>query len=216
VLRALLSLPEVEEICELRGRFGVMAFHGGNLERTTDVIAAEVSRRTGASLYAVVQHAPLRRHVPSVAFDPDHSPALTRFLGRVDTVVAVHGYGREDRFRDLLLGGRNRALARHLAAHLRRELPDDYVVVDRLSGIPAGLRGLHPRNPVNLPAAAGVQLELPPTIRWHREARNWSDHDGTPRAPHVTRLIDALSDAVGSWTGAAGTRGPIVVGPRSA
>ena len=45
VLRSLLERPEVTEICELRGSFGLMAFHGGNLERTTDIIAAEVAER---------------------------------------------------------------------------------------------------------------------------------------------------------------------------
>ena len=29
----------MSEVCELRGTFGLMAFHGGNLERATDVIA---------------------------------------------------------------------------------------------------------------------------------------------------------------------------------
>ena len=33
----------------------------------------------------------------------------------VDVAVAVHGYGRAGRFTTLLLGGRNRALAAHVA-----------------------------------------------------------------------------------------------------
>jgi phage replication-related protein YjqB (UPF0714/DUF867 family) len=40
MLREFLARPEVTERCELRGRFGLMAFHGGNLERTTDAVAA--------------------------------------------------------------------------------------------------------------------------------------------------------------------------------
>ena len=28
--------PGVEEVCELRSTFGLMAFHGGNLEQATD------------------------------------------------------------------------------------------------------------------------------------------------------------------------------------
>ncbi|MDE0163214.1 MAG: hypothetical protein OXL98_15945 [Acidimicrobiaceae bacterium] len=49
---------------------------------------------------------------------------------------------------------------------------------------------------MNLPSGAGVQLELPPTIRWNKQARNWSDHDGTPRAPQVSTLIDTLARAI--------------------
>ena len=65
MLRSLLERPEVTEICELRGSFGLMAFHGGNLERTTDIIAAEVAERTGSSYYGVIQAAPFRQHIPS-------------------------------------------------------------------------------------------------------------------------------------------------------
>ena len=73
-----------------------MAFHGGNLERTTDIIAAEVAERTGSSYYGVIQAAPFRPHIPSTKFDPTESDALAAFVGHVDTVIAVHGYGRDD------------------------------------------------------------------------------------------------------------------------
>ncbi|MCY4664334.1 MAG: poly-gamma-glutamate hydrolase family protein [Acidimicrobiaceae bacterium] len=197
---ALIAHPGVDEVCELRGRFGLMAFHGGNLERTTDVIAHEVAQRSRSSLYAVIQHAPLREHVPSITIRPEHSARLQEFLDHVHTVIAVHGYGRETQFWNVLLGGRNRALATHLSEHLRSALPEAFGIVDDLEQIPRGLRGLHEANPVNLPSNTGVQLELPPTIRWNKQARNWSDHDGTPRAPQVDTLIDALTEAVESWT----------------
>ncbi len=201
MLRSLLARPEVTEVCELRGSFGLMAFHGGNLERTTDVIAAEVAERTGSSFYGVIQAAPFRQHIPSTRFDPAHSDALASFLDRVETVIAVHGYGRDDRFFDVLLGGRNRELAAHLGSHLRADLDDRYGVIVDLEEMPDGLRGQHHRNPVNLPTNAGVQLELPPPIRWNTEEHNWSDHEGTGRAPSVARLIDTLVTAVDAWPG---------------
>ncbi len=199
MLRSLLARPEVTEVCELRGSFGLMAFHGGNLERTTDVIASEVAERTGSSFYGVIQDAPFRQHIPSTQFDPKDSTALADFVGHVDTVIAVHGYGRDDRFWDVLLGGQNRTLASHLASHLTTALPDHYGVVDDIEQIPNGLRGQHRANPVNLPANTGVQIELPPPIRWNKQAANWSDHEGTPRANQVSVLIDALVTAVDSW-----------------
>jgi phage replication-related protein YjqB (UPF0714/DUF867 family) len=61
------------------------------------------------------------------------------------------------------------------------------------------LRGLHPDNPVNRPNQGGVQIELPPTVRWNRDASNWSDHLDTPRAPDVESLIAALSAASLAW-----------------
>ena len=161
----LLAHPGVEERCELRSRFGLLAFHGGNLERGTDGIAAAAAARSGASLYTVVQPPDLRWHVPSVEFQPSASAALAAFVEHVEVCVAVHGYGREGRWTTLLLGGRNRALAATLGAALRAGLGAGFEVVDELDDIPVELRGVHPRNPVNLPAGGGVQLELPPRVR---------------------------------------------------
>jgi len=199
VLRELLARETVTEISRLRGRFGLMAYHGGNLERTTDAVAAEVARRTGSSLYAVVQAPPDRHHLPSTGFDPTQSPALAAFLEHVEVVITIHGYGRRRLWRHLLLGGRNRPLARHIAGHLRQGLPARYRVLDDLEAIPRELRGQHPRNPVNRPRRAGLQIELPPSLRWNVREWGWSDHAGISRAPDVDRLIDALCAGVTSW-----------------
>jgi len=187
----LLAHPGVEEVCELRSRIGLMAFHGGNLERHTDGIAAEAARRSGASLYAVVQPRDLRWHIPSTAVAPDASPALAAFVAHVEIALAIHGYGRDGYWTRVLVGGRNRALAHHVGNALRRAVgPHGYEVVDELAAIPRELRGVHDRNPVNLPAAGGVQIELPPRIR-----------GTTPRSrpEHTAALVDGLVDAVTSW-----------------
>jgi phage replication-related protein YjqB (UPF0714/DUF867 family) len=166
VLADLLAHDGVEEECVLAGRFGFMAFHGGNLEKGTDHIAAAAAGASGASLYAVRQPPDLTWHVPSVEFRPDGSPALARFLAHVEAVVAVHGYGRPGLWTTVLLGGANRDLARRLGGHLRGTLGGHgFTVVDELDDIPKALRGVHPRNPVNLPPGGGVQLELPPRVR---------------------------------------------------
>jgi phage replication-related protein YjqB (UPF0714/DUF867 family) len=165
MLGDLLDHPGVEEQCELRSRFGLLAFHGGSLERGTDAIAAAAADRAGASLYVVRQPPDLRWHVPSTAFDPAESPALAAFVDHVQVAVAIHGYGRAGMWTTLLVGGRNRPLAARLAVALRAGLGEAFTVMDDLDVIPEGLRGLHPRNPVNLPRGEGVQLELPPRVR---------------------------------------------------
>jgi phage replication-related protein YjqB (UPF0714/DUF867 family) len=165
MLGDLLDHPGVEEQCELRSRFGLLAFHGGSLERGTDAIAVAAADRAGASLYVVRQPPDLRWHVPSIAFDPADSPALASFVDHVETAVAIHGYGRDGMWTTLLLGGRNRPLAARLGAALRGRLGEQFTMVDDLAAIPERLRGLHPRNPVNLPVGEGVQLELPPRVR---------------------------------------------------
>jgi phage replication-related protein YjqB (UPF0714/DUF867 family) len=185
----LLAHPGVEEVVELRSRFGFMAFHGGNLEAATDTIAAAAALEAGASLYAVIQPPDLRWHLPSVAFDPEVSPALAAFVDHVDVAVAVHGYGGEGFWTTLLLGGRHRELAHHLAGHLRAALPD-FDIVDDLDSIPVRLRGVHPANPVNRPAGGGVQLELPPRVRGTSPAS---------KPEYLTGVIGALASGAAAW-----------------
>ena len=195
--RELLATDGVEEVCELRSRFGVMAFHGGNLERMTDEIATVAAERSGASLYAVIQTFPMREHLPSIEVSPDASDRLAEFVDHVDVVIAVHGYGREGMWTDLLLGGRNRQLAAHLAGHMRAALPD-YSIVDDADAIPVPLRGFHPENPVNRPRQGGVQLELPPRVRGLTPHASAFDRVNG-RIPPTNALIDALVAAIETW-----------------
>jgi phage replication-related protein YjqB (UPF0714/DUF867 family) len=199
VLAELLTHPGVVEQVELAGPVGVMAFHGGSLERGTDQIARAVSERSGASCYVVAQPDDLRWHVPSRLFDPADSPRLAAFLDHVEVAIALHGYGRDGMFTTLLAGGTNRLVASHLAAALRPalDLADTrYEVVDDLGAIPVELRGLHPGNPVNRARRGGVQLELPPRIRGR--GPRWADLGDRP-CPHTEALVAALSEAVVGW-----------------
>jgi phage replication-related protein YjqB (UPF0714/DUF867 family) len=191
----LLAHPEVEEICELRSRFGFMAYHGGGLEEMTDVIASAAAERAGASYYGVHQPPGLEWHVPSHQVSPDDSPLMSTFLDHVDVVVTVHGFGRAGFFTSLLLGGTNRELAAHVGAYLAAALPA-YDVLTDLAAIPKGLRGLHPANPVNLPRGRGVQLELPPRVRGSSPL--WWDWEGPGHVPHTESLIAALAMAAQS------------------
>jgi len=195
---ALLASAGVEERTELAGRFGFLAFHGG-LEAGTEVVAEEAARASGASFYAIVQPAALRWHLPSHVVGRGASPALAEFLAHVDVTIAVHGYGRRERPRDILVGGTNRALAARVAAALRPRLPDQ-TVVDDLEGIPPEMRGVHPFNPVNLCRHRGVQIELPPPVRG--AAWRWEDR-GAPCVP-APALVEALADVAARTTGCDG------------
>ena len=195
-LRDLLDHPGVEEVLEMRGRFGFMAFHGGSLEERTDLVARTAAERSGASYYGVHQPAGLRQHVPSHRFTGDQSQSLAEFLDHVEVVITVHGYGRRGLFTTMLLGGGNRDLAAHVAPHLRRALPA-YLVEDDIEQIPKELRGLHPKNPVNAPRNGGVQLELPPRVRGTSPL--WWDWEGPHPTPHTAALIDGLVNAATTW-----------------
>lgn len=188
----------MQEIVELRSRIGLLAFHGGSLERMTDIVALDAAERAGASVYAVVQPPGLRWHVRSIDVTPDASDALRSFVDHVEVAIALHGFGRDGMWTSLLLGGSNRSLAHHLAAHLAPALPD-YEIVHDLESIPVELRGLHPRNPVNLPRGGGVQLELPPRVRG--TTPHWADWTGPGHPPPMEALVASLAAAVQAWPG---------------
>ena len=192
---SLLETSDAYEELEIRSKVGLMAYHGGTLEKATDAIARETAELCGASYYGLIQTNDDPLHFPSTKLFDYGSENLNVFFQHVRVVITIHGYGREHLFHSVLLGGRNRALASHLASFLKMALPD-YSFENDLEQIPKELRGLHPKNPVNIPALTGVQVELPPTLRWNREEWGWSDNDGIGRAKHVDDIIVALSKAI--------------------
>ena len=194
---ALLDQPGVSEVLHLRSRFGFMAFHGGWLEEVTDDIATAAAERSGASLYACLQGPDDQWHIPSHLVTAEESAALAAFFDHVDVVVAIHGFGRPDLLRSVLLGGRNRDLAELVAVHLIPRLPH-YEILHRLDDMPKALRGQHPQNPVNQARHGGVQIELPPRIRG--KSPMWTGFRGPGRVPHHEALIDGLADAARTWT----------------
>jgi phage replication-related protein YjqB (UPF0714/DUF867 family) len=183
----LLAHPDVVERAVHAGPVGLMAFHGG-LEGGTLEIASAAADACGASLYTVDQPPALRWHVPSNTVDPAHAPALAEWLAHVDIAIAVHGYGRMARRRQVLLGGTNRRMAALLCAHLQARLTG-FAIVSDLALIPAELRGVHPANPVNRPPGGGVQIELPPSAR--------GTSPGSDGAPVL--VVDALIASVREW-----------------
>ena len=192
---SLLETSDAYEELEIRSKVGLMAYHGGTLEKATDAIARETADLCGASYYGLIQTNDDPLHFPSTKLFEYASENLNIFFQHVRVVITIHGYGREHLFHSVLLGGRNRALASHLVSFLKMALPD-YSFENNLEQIPKELRGLHPKNPVNIPALTGVQVELPPTLRWNREEWGWSDNGGIGRAKHVDDIIVALSNAI--------------------
>ncbi len=174
-----------------------MAYHGGSLEALTDVVASRAAERSGASYYGVLQPPDLNWHIPSRLIGPAESEVLAGFLEHVDIVITIHGFGRHGYWTTLLLGGQNRVLADHVATHLRPQLPDYRIETD-VDSMPIELRGMHARNPVNLPRQQGVQIELPPRVRGVSPV--WKDWVGPGLVPHSDALIDGLASAATAWT----------------
>jgi phage replication-related protein YjqB (UPF0714/DUF867 family) len=162
-----------------------MALHGGSQDRGTDQIARRAAELSGASYYAIVQPDRLRVHLTSRLHDPEHSDLLRSFLEHVEIAVSVHGFGREGfslrvdplrgplieaygparrgaqtgPLRGIILGGQNADLLAAARQLFHDRFPGYHVADERVR------LGFHRDNPVNLPAAHGVQVELPPGLR---------------------------------------------------
>ncbi|AFM19012.1 phage-related replication protein [Mycolicibacterium chubuense NBB4] len=190
----LLADPAIIEHSVLRSRFGFMAIHGGGLERMTDVIAERAADAAHASVYVVRHPDEYPHHLPSASYDPAESARLAEFLDHVDVAVSLHGYGRLGRSAQLLAGGRNRVLARHLVTHL--SIPGHQVITD-LDAIPRELRGLHADNPVNRVRGGGTQLELSARVRGISPRSGLPGDDGL--APATSALVQGLARAARSW-----------------
>jgi phage replication-related protein YjqB (UPF0714/DUF867 family) len=194
-LGQLLAEPGVTEVSRLRSRFGFLAIHGGGLEEMTDVIAERAADAADASLYVIRHPDRYPHHLPSARFVAEQSVRLAEFLDHVDVAVSLHGYGRVGRATQLLAGGRNRALAAHVADHL--ELPGYHVITD-LDAIPVELRGQHPQNPVNRTRFSGTQLELPTRVRGLSPRSPLPGPDGLSTV--TSALAHGLAKAARSWT----------------
>jgi phage replication-related protein YjqB (UPF0714/DUF867 family) len=208
-LAELLALPGVKEECVLRSAVGFMALHGGSQDRGTHEIACQAAERAGASYYAIIQPSDLRVHLTSRRHDPGHSQQLRTFLTHVDIAISVHGFGRDGfnvivepaqgiviepygpalrgrqtgPLRGIIIGGRNTQLLEMARQMLHGRFPGYRVADERIR------LGFHADNPVNLPAAQGVQIELPPGLRGIGELgeRLVSHQDET-----VTEVISVL------------------------
>jgi phage replication-related protein YjqB (UPF0714/DUF867 family)/gamma-glutamylcyclotransferase (GGCT)/AIG2-like uncharacterized protein YtfP len=194
-LSRLLADPGVSEDSTLRSRFGFLAIHGGGLEQMTDVIAERAADAAGASLYVVRHPDDYPHHLPSALYRAEESDRLAEFLDHVEVVVSLHGYGRIGRSTQLLAGGRNRALAKHLARHV---VIPGYQVVTDLTAIPRELRGMHPDNPVNRTSGGGTQLELTPRVRGISPRSGMPGDDGLSVA--TSTLVQGLAATARSWS----------------
>jgi phage replication-related protein YjqB (UPF0714/DUF867 family) len=193
-LSQLLADPGVLESSTLRSRFGFLAIHGGGLEQMTDVIAERAADAADASVYLLRHPENYPHHLPSALYRAEESERLAEFVDHVDVAVSLHGYGRLGRSTQLLAGGRNRALATHLAHHVA--VPGYRIVTD-LDAIPRELRGLHPDNPVNRVRGGGTQLELSPRVRGISPRSAPPEDDGL--SPATSALIQGLVAAAHSW-----------------
>ncbi|MQY33678.1 hypothetical protein SRB17_16410 [Streptomyces sp. RB17] len=143
---------------------GLLALHGSN-EGGTAELADLVARRCGATSLVFTQPGVRRPvHIPSARMAADHCALLREFLEHVSLTVSVHGHMRPEAPHTIFLGGANRPAAHVLASALAAGAPQFPAVTD-LTAIPADLRGVHPRNPVNLTRLRGVQVELPLSAR---------------------------------------------------
>jgi len=109
------------------GAVGVLALHAG-IEGGTGEIARGIADRMNVSTLIFWQESDRRLHVTASLYDPAVCRELGDFLSRSQIVISLHGHARPSLSRSILVGGRNRSLARNAAADIRRGLDDIDVI----------------------------------------------------------------------------------------
>ncbi|MBU7015507.1 MAG: poly-gamma-glutamate hydrolase family protein [Theionarchaea archaeon] len=163
-LAKLLTHQDVIEYSILQGKVGVMAIHGGNIERGTEQIAVCIAQNSNSSLYVIsprTQKRDWKFHISSNKISPKDSEKLAHFLGHISTAISIHGHVIKRNV--ICVGGLNHELRRRIVQSLR----EDFDVVDSIEegGICRNLSAKNPKNIVNLPRDKGVQIEIPLLMR---------------------------------------------------
>ena len=83
MITKLLEREDVNEELELRSSFGFMAYHGGSLEKATDVIDREAAERSNSSYYGLIQSDDDPVHFASTQLLEEKSHLLQLFLDHV-------------------------------------------------------------------------------------------------------------------------------------
>jgi phage replication-related protein YjqB (UPF0714/DUF867 family) len=173
-LADLIAHKDVVEYSILQGKVGVVAIHGGNIERGTEQLAYYIAQHSNSSLYVISPRTKKRDwkfHISSNKMYPKESEKLSSFLDHVVTAISIHGHVIKKNV--ICVGGLNHLLRRKIVESLRT----DFEVTDAVEegGICRNLSARNPRNIVNLTRDKGVQIEVPLSLRKVFEHRPYQD-----------------------------------------
>ncbi len=180
---------DTSEFLRLGGPLGLLAIHGGGIEPGTEEIARFVAHHSGGSLYIYAGRRAtgnLSLHRPSHGLGHEHRPLAIRFLNHVETVISIHGHGRNQNC--AYVGGLHQTMGQRFVEIVRPVLPQ-YEWISDPEIIPPGIRGRNPNNIVNLPPAKGMQLELPRELRETRPTSDGKHFEPAGDAEVLSRLL---------------------------
>lgn len=187
---------DIQEYLHLGGPLGLIAMHGGGIEPGTEEIARFVAYHSGASLYVYAGRRAtgnLSLHRPSHDMRIEERPLVVRFLNHVNTAISIHGHGRN--YNCAYVGGLQQSMVQ-LFVELARPTLSHYEWISDPEIIPPGMRGQSPSNIVNLPAAQGMQLELPAQLRQTEQSAYGKHFEPAGDALALSRLLVRFVDMV--------------------
>ncbi len=192
-LAELISHKDVIEYVILQGKVGVMAIHGGNIERGTEQIAHYIAVHSKSSLYAISPRTKKRDwkfHISSNKINPKESENLSRFLEHVSAAISIHGHVIKKNV--ICVGGLNDSLRKKVV----QSLEEDFNVVDAVEGggICRNLSARNPKNVVNFTKEKGVQIEIPLILRKVFEHRPYEEMPSEETKILTERLIQVIKE----------------------
>jgi phage replication-related protein YjqB (UPF0714/DUF867 family) len=193
-LAELIAHQGVVEYSILQGKVGVMAIHGGNIERGTEQMANYIASHSNSSLYVISPRTRRRDwkfHISSNKINPAESEKLHQFLDHVSTAISIHGHVIKRKV--ICVGGLNDDLRRKIVESLQ----EDFAVIDAVEegGICRNLSARNPKNIVNLMREKGVQIEIPLILRKPFEHKPYEEMPTEETSVLAYKLIEVIKEA---------------------
>lgn len=184
-----LADPGMQEYSELHSNIGIMAFHGGAIEKGTEQIARCIANKTNSSFYIASGRKPANNLI--LGIDPTNilqtdSQKLSDFIFSVKTSVSILGHNRDDK---IYIGGLNKELRLKIALQLAKAFPGR--VVSDVSKMSNEFSAISEKNIVNAPIYKGVQINLPKSLRPYD-----NDYDSPANDWQYLNVCNAISNAI--------------------
>lgn len=169
-----LGRKSVKETSDVKGKYGILAVHGGKLDYGTDKIAKIVHDNTpeeATSFYSLKSTAPKADRFSSGDVSYTKSKHLNNVVQNTKKqeghMVSIHGFNMEKHKYKVFVGGRNEAEREACGQYLKKHLDKaglEFEVVYDQDSLPKNLSGKGEKNIANA-AGDGVQIELPMELR---------------------------------------------------
>jgi|GEM_PF-3468238 len=179
----------LQEYSELHSNIGVMAIHGGAIDKGTEQITRCVTEKTDVSYYIASGRKPsnnVNLSVASNSIKQTDSQKLNDFIFSIKTGISILGHNKDDK---IYVGGLNKELRLKIALQLAKAFPGR--VISDISRMSNEFSAISETNIINASIYKGVQIDLPKSLRPYD-----NDYDSSIKEEPYLSVCNAIANAL--------------------